>query len=678
MGCVSSSCNGETPIVDHTDGIKTRYSIIAKTGDHKGLLTHANLYAKLINDKGRQSDEIHLDCTWKNNFDAGSTDIFPVKDLNNFGHINDLELWRSGLVADSWYCEWIKVEDNYNNMTYVFPINRWMSLGFKMMFERYDCQLPQFAKFSDQRRIELAEKRKTYAFVQQVAGLPCQVIDRPESEKFSNDYLWDIGSHMAVDKIDGAVINSVTSDWKSLDDMSNIYGKAFPVPEGMQNWRSDFEFGKQRLTGCNPRLIRLCTEIPENLAVTNGMLDLAGLTIEQAIEKKRLFIVDLKITQHRSEDDHLDRICSPIALFFVNDESNLLPVAIQLFQIKEDDNPVFLPTDDEYTWMLAKMWFNNADASYHQSSAHLGMTHLLVESFAVATHCCLSPSHPLFHLLAPHFLYLMAINDLALKTLLNPGGWVDKTMAVGRLGMFEITRRRFKSWQLCIDGTFPKELESRGLSDPKVLPKYYYRDDGLLLWNAIYKYVSQVVDGHYDQPENISGDFELQDWHRVLSSPVEEQGCAIQGIPGDGSFKTKEDITLTVASAIFTSSVEHAAVNFGQYDNYGFPPHYPASLNGEPPQNKNAKTEEEIFNALPDKHTTLSVMEITKVLSMKATNKLGDFEVQYQFDPIGSEAVKQFIEELKEVGETINKRNMDREEKYTYLYPPNVPNAISI
>ena len=43
---------------------------------------------------------------------------------------------------------------------------------------------------------------------------------------------------------------------------------------------------------------------------------------------------------------------------------------------------------------------------------------------------------------------------------------------------------------------------------------------------------------------------------------------------------------------------------------------------------------------LPNKDTTLDIMVVTKILSDRGTNCLGDFEVQYMHDPIGIKAVQ--------------------------------------
>ena len=45
------------------------------------------------------------------------------------------------------------------------------------------------------------------------------------------------------------------------------------------------------------------------------------------------------------------------------------------------------------------------------------------------------------------------------------------------------------------------------------------------------------------------------------------------------------------------------------------------------------KTEEDVLRALPDKPVTLDVMIVTKILSQRGTRSLGDFEVQYIFEP---------------------------------------------
>lgn len=39
-----------------------------------------------------------------------------------------------------------------------------------------------------------------------------------------------------------------------------------------------------------------------------------------------------------------------------------------------------------------------------------GSTHFLMEGICIAANRCLSPSHPMFKLMAPHFLHIIAIN----------------------------------------------------------------------------------------------------------------------------------------------------------------------------------------------------------------------------------------------------------------------------
>nr|KAG5708513.1 hypothetical protein BaRGS_026240 [Batillaria attramentaria] len=63
-------------------------------------------------------------------------------------------------------------------------------------------------------------------------------------------------------------------------------------------------------------------------------------------------------------------------------------------------------------------WYNLAESNHHETTTHLMLTHLLMESFCLATHRHLDVSHPVFRLLWPHFHFLMAINAVADKTLL--------------------------------------------------------------------------------------------------------------------------------------------------------------------------------------------------------------------------------------------------------------------
>ena len=53
-----------------------------------------------------------------------------------------------------------------------------------------------------------------------------------------------------------------------------------------------------------------------------------------------------------------------------------MPIAIQLFQEPSENNPIWTPGDTRYDWLLAKMWFRNADHQVHQVSTRmLGRIH---------------------------------------------------------------------------------------------------------------------------------------------------------------------------------------------------------------------------------------------------------------------------------------------------------------
>ncbi len=51
------------------------------------------------------------------------------------------------------------------------------------------------------------------------------------------------------------------------------------------------------------------------------------------------------------------------------------------------------------------------------------------------------------------------------------------------------------------------------------------------------------------------------------------------------------------------------------------------------------RTEKDIMKCLPDKRTTFDIMVVVKTLSTKSAKSLGNFEVQYVFDPKAKQIV---------------------------------------
>ncbi|XP_064609700.1 polyunsaturated fatty acid 5-lipoxygenase-like isoform X2 [Liolophura sinensis] len=482
------------------------YKLQVYTGDRPGAGTDANIKILFYDDCGTKTPEFKLDTFFRNDFERGGMDEFTVKLPSElqFGCVKKIEFWRDSVgLGSSWYLDRISVIDEARTYVYEFPVFRWIRTDHHYVIEHLDTSLPQFDEQKEQRQMELEEKRELYKLKVKVPGLPIQVDQIPSDENFSTEYRWDMKKLKYKLALDTLIVRVKSGKWTDLESLKNIYvTHHLPKPEATETWREDSHFGDQRVSGVNPVMIKLCTHIPEKFGVTEEMVKpfLEGLTLNEAIQQNRLFIVDLKINEDVPCQNDSFVLCSPIALFFETSCKQLMPIAIQLFQSKlEPGNPVFLPSDPPMTWLLAKMWYNNADSAVHQALTHLGLTHLIMEGIAAITHRNLSPTHPIFKLLAPHFLYLIAINTLGLQALINEGGWVDSVQGIGIKGTFFLIAKGVKTWRMDVEGTIPEELRQRGLLDDKILSYYPYRDDVMLLYDAIHSYVKSIVNLYYGE-----------------------------------------------------------------------------------------------------------------------------------------------------------------------------------
>ncbi|XP_021364826.1 arachidonate 5-lipoxygenase-like [Mizuhopecten yessoensis] len=312
-----------------------------------------------------------------------------------------------------------------------------------------------------------------------------------------------------------------------------------------------------------------------------------------------------------------------------------------------------------------------------------------MESVDVVTHRNLTTTHPVYEILAPHFLYLLAINTKAREYLINKNGIVDKTRTIGREGTFEIIRRQLLKWRMDEDGTLPRDLEIRGVEGEGTLPGYYYRDDALLVYGAIQKYVHTYIHVYYDDAgyfgkHHVRKDEQIQAWVAALIAKREPVGggCEIQGIPLDengSTISTCDQLVKILTSIIYMCSVSHAVTNFPQYEQYGFQPAYPAGMRGTPPQVTNTVvTEIDIIKAIPPKITCLLEMVEMKFLSTQNTSRLGYFTTRDSIPLKADDALKQLRKDLRKAAEIIMERNSTRTHPYPWASPDNIPNSISI
>jgi arachidonate 15-lipoxygenase len=476
---------------------------------------------------------------------------------------------------------------------------------------------------------------------------------------------------------------------------------------------SDREFARQRLAGTNPMMIRRVKQT-EDLAPFVGAglsLKLANgdsLDLVAAATANRLFIADYPLLQQltAAELQPGRYVGSPIAVFHRSD-TQLEPVLIQL-----EPGRVVTPSrngGNSDDWQCAKLFVQVADITHHELIDHLGNTHLAMEAFAIATPRQLPANHPLSQLLRPHFQFLLAINTRGNVVLLSEGAAIDKLMAPTREASLSLINESYRQRSFR-DYALPQDIQQRGI-EPEFLPEFPYRDDAVLLWEAIQRYVSRYLQRYYPDDRAVQSDAYLQAWAAELGAPLStrsgsefpqapgwlpsdlaiEMGLNLEALPDYarvpdfpapaveqplGTIASLQQVIEIATQIIFTCGPQHAAVNFSQFDYAGYVPNAPLALYSRP------DFAPSLAELLPSPTQDLGQMELTFALSGIRWGQLGSSDLIRFADAGDRQILAQFQAELTEIEAQIRDRNLDRLSNwgvdYPYLLPSLIPNSINI
>eukprot|EP01018_Ginkgo_biloba_P021179 Gb_27230 [translate_table: standard] len=453
----------------------------------------------------------------------------------------------------------------------------------------------------------------------------------PPDEKYPHSNLSDYRAHFVrafAKKIVPTLKSLFGNEFKSLDDVKDLYSRGIPsalnsvmdlaqevtplqIVKGLLNnqdqalisfirpnvieadeyaWRNDEEFARQALSGINPMAIQCLQSFPpsssldadkygpQQSSITAQHIEnnLQGLSVEQAINTKRLFILDYYdvympyVERINKQSDDLKTYATR-TLFFLTNDGILNPIAIELClpptAVAQGVRDVYTPVDDVEgggLWFLAKAHARVNDAGYHQLVSHWLRTHAVIEPFIIATHRQLSNMHPLHKLLVTHFLDTMDINQSARQSLVSAAGIIEQVFTTGKYSM-EISAKAYIDWRLNEQG-LPADLLKRGMAVPDstathglrlVVEDYPYAVDGLEIWAALKSWVSDYMSLYYKSDDAIKADKELQAWW----AEVVNVGHGDHKSDGNGWYKmdTVSEVTEALTTIIWLASAHHAA-----------------------------------------------------------------------------------------------------------------------
>jgi len=174
------------------------------------------------------------------------------------------------------------------------------------------------------------------------------------------------------------------------------------------------------------------------------------------------------------------------------------------------------------------------------------------------------------------------------------------------------------------------DLAERGLDDPRTLAEHPYRDDGLLVWAALRRFVEAYVRRYYPSDAAVVADAELAGWAREMGSP---QGGRLKGV---------------------------------------------GPLEAEWPVPGVTADEATLLSILPPYNMAMLQQSTVYQLSSLRMNRLGEYPPLHFHDPGVHPLIARFNADLKEAEGVIAARDRDRFLPYPFLLPSSIPASIHI
>ena len=405
-------------------------------------------------------------------------------------------------------------------------------------------------------------------------------------------------------------------------------------PRGTKlDWSSQAAFAPLRLQGPNPAWLRRAPE----LAVSAGA------------DPERAFAVDYRALLS-GLPTRPGRYVEPCAALFTETGRGLASVGI-CFETAM--GPRWVHANGSEEWKRARQHFHCADLHVHEAVSHFLWTHVYGEKFLIATLRRLDEQHPIRRLLAPHLVGTLQANENSGRRLLGPEGFFAGCFSAGWTGVAELLRRGDRSWRF-ERMVLPRELEERGAAQ---LSTYPYAEDGLGLWLALERYVGAVVEAWFADDAAVCADVELCLWSAELHGWLGDRGFPV--------VNTRVALVEVLTAALF-NVVQHTFVNAQQYDAFGDPSTWPASL---------CVPFDASGDGLPVGVEAVDAVRATYGFSIQY-NTLGDGLLGWHGEKTAG-AARELLKSLEQLHQAIVAREPSRPWPYRVAQPSRVSNSIN-